>query len=94
LTFRKEHPIVIFVPLLHGRPILRTNRPDKLTIAPQLPPVTPASLWRVLGKLHSLRQPIAPLHWFPYVDDIFVVWAHGPDKLNCILVVRPVCYGN
>jgi hypothetical protein len=29
--------------------------------------------------------PHKPLFWFRYVDDTFVIWPHGPDKLKDFL---------
>jgi hypothetical protein len=29
--------------------------------------------------------PLKPRRWFRYVDDTFVIWPHGPDKLKDFL---------
>jgi hypothetical protein len=31
------------------------------------------------------RTPHKPLCWFRYVDDTFVIWPHGPDRLKDFL---------
>jgi hypothetical protein len=31
------------------------------------------------------RVPHKPLCWFRYVDDTFVIWPHGPDRLRDFL---------
>jgi hypothetical protein len=30
-------------------------------------------------------DPQKPLCWFHYMDDNFVIWPHGPDKLKAFL---------
>ena len=31
-----------------------------------------------------------PLVWWRYIDDIFLIWTHGPDKLTDF-ISRPLC---
>ena len=31
------------------------------------------------------KSPYKPLAWFRYIDDVFIIWTHGREKLNDFL---------
>lgn len=45
------------------------------------PPLMPIFLWASLKEALA-GAPHSPLIWWCYIDDIFLLWTHGEDKLN------------
>jgi hypothetical protein len=50
-----------------------------------LSPVTANFYIEVFKEMALDRAPHKPLCWFRYVDDTFVIWPHGPDRLKDFL---------
>ena len=39
-------------------------------------------------------QEFQPLGWFRYIDDVFFIWTHGPDKLVSFMTEFNNCHLN
>jgi hypothetical protein len=58
---------------------------DGVAMGSPLPPVI-ANFYMEDYEREALESaPLKPCCWFCYVDDTFVIWPHGPDKLKDFL---------
>ena len=56
----------------------------ELQWAPEWHQLSPTFSWGILKrKLGSFQE--KPLFWFHYIDDIFMVWTHGNEKLDTFI---------
>jgi hypothetical protein len=69
---------------------------DRVTTGLLLSPVIAIFFMDDLQDLTVTRAACNPVCWFHYVDSIFVVWPHGPEKLNDFLthlkIIHPIIH--
>jgi hypothetical protein len=58
---------------------------DSVTMGPPLSPVITNFYMEDYEEAALESAPLKPRCWFHYVDDTFVIWQHGPDKLKDFL---------
>ena len=59
-----------------------TDRSMELRWEQKWPPPTPISSWAIFEQKALAAATHSPLFWWRYIDDIFLLWTHGEEKLN------------
>jgi hypothetical protein len=65
--------------------IVELRQTDGVAMGPSPSPVTANFYMEDYEKAALESAPLKPRCWFRYVDDAFVIWQHGPDKLKDFL---------